>query len=120
MAMKYSLASDSELTYLLPTFAFLLATFLKIKAKKRLWKNFANTQVCHGIIFVLFVKTLVFFVVILAHSEVRVDRHALVCMQCLCASYILLLGKNFVSLIIPPGSLDRIISMSVKFQFLII
>ena len=52
MVMRYSLVSDSELTYPLPTFASLLATFLKIKAKKRFSKNFANTQVCYVSFFV--------------------------------------------------------------------
>jgi len=54
MAVKYGLASGSELTYPLPMFASLWATFLKIKVKKRFWKNFANTQVCRGIMFVSF------------------------------------------------------------------
>jgi len=48
MVMRFGLASDSELTYLLPMFAFSSATFLKIKTKKRFWKNFGSTQVCCG------------------------------------------------------------------------
>jgi len=59
MAMRYGLAGDSELTYPLPMFASLLATFLKIKAKKRFWKNFANTRVCHCITLLLFAETCV-------------------------------------------------------------
>jgi len=59
--MRYGLGSDSELTYPLPMFASLSATFRKTKAEKTFWMNFVNTPVCNGVFFVIFAKTLFIF-----------------------------------------------------------